>query len=465
MALLTQQALRRYEQSNLYGLIHNFQRQANDDHLIVYRHPIEEGADQQDMRSKNPEKNLRRQRQQQEQERYNSSNEQRVNNDLGLFLGEDPRQLQRPQGGNDYNGGYNGGYAPNTNNQLPSSQEYQTPQNQQINPEPDYQIENDNNSLNSPQMEQNSGGTYFDLNRPNYYGNLNNNSNGYYQPDVPKELPNVTATEQPNRVQVGQGQEQMPETRQLPQPTDSPQQTQPPQAPQTKPTQPDNEPEQTTEQATEQTTEQAPSITYTDANGNEIEKDQIPVDMPNTTEDETSNDEEEQAKDAEISQKKSRVFQEIQGAMNTRKWIESIQQIQLAKKANFDNLPVDHINLIGISNGVSDNTPYRLDLDPMFFKLFKIILIGQNLDITLLARDGNSTEINIAPPDWVKDDSNKDALIDGNYLYSYTDDLDFDKLLETFYRFTYRPVQTKGYTELFITDLPIYPVINKNDDN
>ena len=172
--------------------------------------------------------------------------------------------------------------------------------------------------------------------------------------------------------------------------------------------------------------------------------------------------EEEEIEDVDNSAEKSRIFQEIQGAINTRKWIESIQEIQLAQKANFDNLPLDHIDLIGISNGVSDGQNYRVDLDPMFFKLFKIVLIGQNLDITFLARDGNSTEISIAPPDWVQNDKYKDILIDGNYLYSYTDDLDFDKLMDTLHRFTYRPVQTKGYTELFITDLPIYPLLNKN---
>lgn len=474
MALLTQQALRNYEQSNLYSLIHNFQKQADDDHLIVYRHPINEEADQ-NMRSKNPERNLRRQRR--EQQRYDQNeNDQRVSNDLGSFLGEDTRQLPNSQG-NNYNGNnydYGNDYS-QQNNQLPSPQNYQQQNqgyqqapNQRINAQPDYQIENDSNSLNSPQINQGNAGTYYDLNQPNYYDNLNNNSNGYYQQgqDVPRELPNVTATNKPNQVRVGQ------QSRQLP----SPQQQQNLQEPQElqKDTvvtqQPDEEPE----------TDTTPTITYTDADGNTTEQEEIPVDMPNTNDsdneesysvdstkpeedDRPSNEvEEEEIEDVDNSAEKSRIFQEIQGAINTRKWIESIQEIQLAQKANFDNLPLDHIDLIGISNGVSDGQNYRVDLDPMFFKLFKIVLIGQNLDITFLARDGNSTEISIAPPDWVQNDKYKDILIDGNYLYSYTDDLDFDKLMDTLHRFTYRPVQTKGYTELFITDLPIYPLLNKN---
>ena len=471
MALLTQQALRNYEQSNLYSLIHNFQKQADDDHLIVYRHPINEEADQ-NMRSKNPERNLRRQRR--EQQRYDQNeNDQRVSNDLGSFLGEDTRQLPNSQG-NNYNGNnydYGNDYS-QQNNQLPSPQNYQQQNqgyqqapNQRINAQPDYQIENDSNSLNSPQMNQGNAGTYYDLNQPNYYDNLNNNGNGYYQQgqDVPRELPNVTATNKPNQVRVGQ------QSRQLP----SPQQQQNSQELQKDTVvtqQPDEEPE----------TDTTPTITYTDADGNTTEQEEIPVDMPNTNDsdneesysvdstkpeedDRPSNEvEEEEIEDVDNSAEKSRIFQEIQGAINTRKWIESIQEIQLAQKANFDNLPLDHIDLIGISNGVSDGQNYRVDLDPMFFKLFKIVLIGQNLDITFLARDGNSTEISIAPPDWVQNDKYKDILIDGNYLYSYTDDLDFDKLMDTLHRFTYRPVQTKGYTELFITDLPIYPLLNKN---
>lgn len=470
MALLTQQALRNYEQSNLYSLIHNFQKQADDDHLIVYRHPINEEADQ-NMRSKNPERNLRRQRR--EQQRYDQNeNDQRVSNDLGSFLGEDTRQLPNPQG-NNYNGNnydYGNDYS-QQNNQLPSPQNYQQQNqgyqqapNQRINAQPDYQIENDSNSLNSPQMNQGNAGTYYDLNQPNYYDNLNNNGNGYYQQgqDVPRELPNVTATNKPNQVRVGQ------QPRQLPSPQQSPQQQ--PQKDTVVTQQPDEEPE----------TDTTPTITYTDADGNTTEQEEIPVDMPNTNDsdneesysvdstkpeedDRPSNEvEEEEIEDVDNSAEKSRIFQEIQGAINTRKWIESIQEIQLAQKANFDNLPLDHIDLIGISNGVSDGQNYRVDLDPMFFKLFKIVLIGQNLDITFLARDGNSTEISIAPPDWVQNDKYKDILIDGNYLYSYTDDLDFDKLMDTLHRFTYRPVQTKGYTELFITDLPIYPLLNKN---
>lgn len=476
MALLTQQALRNYEQSSLYSVIHNFQKQADDDHLIVYRHPINEEADQ-NMRSKNPERNLRRQRQ--EQQRYDQNgNDQRVRNDLGSFLGEDTRQLPNPQG-NNYNGNnydYGNDYS-QQNNQLPSPQNYQQQNqgyrqapNQRINAQPDYQIENDSNSLNSPQINQGNAGTYYDLNQPNYYGNLNNNGNGYYQQgqDVPRELPNVTATNQPNQVRVGQ--QQLPESRQLPSPQHSPQQRQ--QIPQ--------EPQQDTQPYEEPETDTTPTITYTDADGNTTEQEEIPVDMPNTNDsdneesysvdstkpeedDRPSNEvEEEEVEDVDNSAEKSRIFQEIQGAINTRKWIESIQEIQLAQKANFDNLPLDHIDLTGISNGVSDGQDYRIDLDPMFFKLFKIVLIGQNLDITLLARDGNSTEISIAPPDWVQNDKYKDILIDGNYLYSYTDDLDFDKLMDTLHRFTYRPVQTKGYTELFITDIPIYPLLNKN---
>lgn len=479
MALLTQQALRNYEQSSLYSIIHNFQKQADDDHLIVYRHPINEEADQ-NMRSKNPERNLRRQRQ--EQQRYDQNgNDQRVRNDLGSFLGEDTRQLPNPQG-NNYNGNnydYGNDYS-QQNNQLPSPQNYQQQNqgyhqapNQRINAQPDYQIENDSNSLNSPQINQGNAGTYYDLNQPNYYGNLNNNGNGYYQQgqDVPRELPNVTATNQPNQVRVGQ--QQFPESRQLPSPQQSPrQQQQIPQEPQ--------EPQQDTQPYEEPETDTTPTITYTDADGNTTEQEEIPVDMPNTNDsdneesysvdstkpeedDRPSNEvEEEEVEDVDNSAEKSRIFQEIQGAINTRKWIESIQEIQLAQKANFDNLPLDHIDLTGISNGVSDGQDYRIDLDPMFFKLFKIVLIGQNLDITLLARDGNSTEISIAPPDWVQNDKYKDILIDGNYLYSYTDDLDFDKLMDTLHRFTYRPVQTKGYTELFITDIPIYPLLNKN---
>lgn len=479
MALLTQQALRNYEQSNLYSVIHNFQKQADDDHLIVYRHPINEEADQ-NMRSKNPERNLRRQRQ--EQQRYDQNgNDQRVRNDLGSFLGEDTRQLPSSQG-NNYNGNnydYGNDYS-QQNNQLPSPQNYQQQNrgyqqapNQRINAQPDYQIENDSNSLNSPQMNQGNAGTYYDLNQPNYYDNLNNNGNGYYQQgqDVPRELPNVTATNKPNQVRVDQ--QQLPDSRQLPSPQHSPQQRQ--QIPQEsqepqQDTQPDEEPEKDT----------TPTITYTDADGNTTGQEKIPVDMPNTNDsdneesysvdstkpeedDRPSNEvEEQEVEDVDNSAEKSRIFQEIQGAINTRKWIESIQEIQLAQKANFDNLPLDHIDLIGISNGVSDGQDYRIDLDPMFFKLFKIVLIGQNLDITLLARDGNSTEISIAPPDWVQNDKYKDILIDGNYLYSYTDDLDFDKLMDTLHRFTYRPVQTKGYTELFITDIPIYPLLNKN---
>lgn len=488
MALLTQQALRNYEQSNLYSVIHNFQKQADDDHLIVYRHPINEEADQ-NMRSKNPERNLRRQRQ--EQQRYDQNgNDQRVRNDLGSFLGEDTRQLPSSQG-NNYNGNnydYANDYS-QQNNQLPNPQNYQQQNqvyhqapNRRINAQPDYQIENDSNSLNSPQMNQENAGTYYDLNQPNYFGNLNNNGNGYYQQgqDVPRELPNVTATNQPNQVRVGQ--QQLSKSRQLPSPQQSPQkqqasqlqspQIQAPQEPQEskQDTQPDEEPE----------TDTTPTITYTDADGNTTEQEKIPVDMPNTNDsdneesysvdstkpeedDRPSNEvEEQEVEDVDNSAEKSRIFTEIQGAINTRKWIESIQEIQLAQKANFDNLPLDHIDLIGISNGVSDGQDYRIDLDPMFFKLFKIVLIGQNLDITLLARDGNSTEISIAPPDWVQNDKYKDILIDGNYLYSYTDDLDFDKLMDTLHRFTYRPVQTKGYTELFITDIPIYPLLNKN---
>lgn len=479
MALLTQQALRNYEQSSLYSVIHNFQKQADDDHLIVYRHPINEEADQ-NMRSKNPERNLRRQRQ--EQQRYDQNgNDQRVRNDLGSFLGEDTRQLPNPQG-NNYNGNnydYGNDYS-QQNNQLPSPQNYQQQNqgyrqapNQRINAQPDYQIENDSNSLNSPQINQGNAGTYYDLNQPNYYGNLNNNGNGYYQQgqDVPRELPNVTATNQPNQVRVGQ--QQLPESRQLPSPQHSPQQRQ--QIPQES-----QEPQQDTQPYEEPETDTTPTITYTDADGNTTEQEEIPVDMPNTNDsdneesysvdstkpeedDRPSNEvEEEEVEDVDNSAEKSRIFQEIQGAINTRKWIESIQEIQLAQKANFDNLPLDHIDLTGISNGVSDGQDYRIDLDPMFFKLFKIVLIGQNLDITLLARDGNSTEISIAPPDWVQNDKYKDILIDGNYLYSYTDDLDFDKLMDTLHRFTYRPVQTKGYTELFITDIPIYPLLNKN---
>ena len=336
-------------------------------------------------------------------------------------------------------------------------------------------------------MNQGNAGTYYDLNQPNYYDNLNNNGNGYYQQgqDVPRELPNVTATNKPNQVRVGQ------QPRQLPSPQQSPQQQQAPQvqAPQQPPQQQQNsqEPQQpqkdtvVTQQPDEEPeTDTTPTITYTDADGNTTEQEEIPVDMPNTNDsdneesysvdstkpeedDRPSNEvEEEEIEDVDNSAEKSRIFQEIQGAINTRKWIESIQEIQLAQKANFDNLPLDHIDLIGISNGVSDGQNYRVDLDPMFFKLFKIVLIGQNLDITFLARDGNSTEISIAPPDWVQNDKYKDILIDGNYLYSYTDDLDFDKLMDTLHRFTYRPVQTKGYTELFITDLPIYPLLNKN---
>lgn len=479
MALLTQQALRNYEQSNLYSLIHNFQKQADDDHLIVYRHPINEEADQ-NMRSKNPERNLRRQRR--EQQRYDQNeNDQRVSNDLGSFLGEDTRQLPSSQG-NNYNGNnydYGNDYS-QQNNQLPSPQNYQQQNqvyhqapNQKINAQPDYQIENDSNSLNSPQMNQEDAGTYYDLNQPNYFGNLNNNGNGYYQQgqDVPRELPNVTATNQPNQVRVGQ--QQLPDSRQLPSPQHSPQQRQ--QIPQES-----QEPQQDTQPDEEPETDTTPTITYTDADGNTTEQEKIPVDMPNTNDsdneesysvdstkpeedDRPSNEvEEEEVEDVDNSAEKSRIFTEIQGAINTRKWIESIQEIQLAQKANFDNLPLDHIDLIGISNGVSDGQDYRIDLDPMFFKLFKIVLIGQNLDITLLARDGNSTEISIAPPDWVQNDKYKDILIDGNYLYSYTDDLDFDKLMDTLHRFTYRPVQTKGYTELFITDIPIYPLLNKN---
>lgn len=479
MALLTQQALRNYEQSSLYSIIHNFQKQADDDHLIVYRHPINEEADQ-NMRSKNPERNLRRQRQ--EQQRYDQNgNDQRVRNDLGSFLGEDTRQLPNPQG-NNYNGNnydYGNDYS-QQNNQLPSPQNYQQQNqgyhqapNQRINAQPDYQIENDSNSLNSPQMNQGNAGTYYDLNQPNYYGNLNNNGNGYYQQgqDVPRELPNVTATNQLNQVRVGQ--QQLPKSHQLPSPQHSPQQRQ--QIPQES-----QEPQQDTQLDEEPETDTTPTITYTDADGNTTGQEEIPVDMPNTNDsdneesysvdstkpeedDRPSNEvEEEEVEDVDNSAEKSRIFQEIQGAINTRKWIESIQEIQLAQKANFDNLPLDHIDLTGISNGVSDGQDYRIDLDPMFFKLFKIVLIGQNLDITLLARDGNSTEISIAPPDWVQNDKYKDILIDGNYLYSYTDDLDFDKLMDTLHRFTYRPVQTKGYTELFITDIPIYPLLNKN---
>lgn len=497
MALLTQQALRNYEQSNLYSLIHNFQKQADDDHLIVYRHPINEEADQ-NMRSKNPERNLRRQRR--EQQRYDQNeNDQRVSNDLGSFLGEDTRQLPNPQG-NNYNGNnydYGNDYS-QQNNQLPSPQNYQQQNqgyqqapNQRINAQPDYQIENDSNSLNSPQMNQGNAGTYYDLNQPNYYDNLNNDGNGYYQQgqEVPRELPNVTATNKPNQVRVGQ--QRLSESRQLPSPQQSPQQQQAPQvqAPQQPPQQQQipQEPQEpqkdtvVTQQPDEEPeTDTTPTITYTDADGNTTEQEEIPVDMPNTNDsdneesysvdstkpeedDRPSNEvEAEEIEDVDNSAEKSRIFQEIQGAINTRKWIESIQEIQLAQKANFDNLPLDHIDLIGISNGVSDGQNYRVDLDPMFFKLFKIVLIGQNLDITLLARDGNSTEISIAPPDWVQNDKYKDILIDGNYLYSYTDDLDFDKLMDTLHRFTYRPVQTKGYTELFITDLPIYPLLDKN---
>src|SRR5699024_3633241 len=322
-------------------------------------------------------------------------------------------------------------------------------------------------------MNQGNAGTYYYLNQPNYYDNLNNNGNGYYQQgqDVPRELPNVTATNKPNQVRVDQ--QQLPDSRQLPSPQHSPQQRQ--QIPQEsqepqQDTQPDEEPEKDT----------TPTITYTDADGNTTGQEKIPVDMPNTNDsdneesysvdstkpeedDRPSNEvEEQEVEDVDNSAEKSRIFQEIQGAINTRKWIESIQEIQLAQKANFDNLPLDHIDLIGISNGVSDGQDYRIDLDPMFFKLFKIVLIGQNLDITLLARDGHSTEISIAPPDCVQNDKYKDILIDGNYMYSYTDDLDFDKLMDTLHRFTYRPVQTKGYTELFITDIPIYPLLNKN---
>lgn len=496
MALLTQQALRRYEQSNLYGLIHNFQKKADDDHLIVYRHPIEEqqGEDQ-GMRSKNPEKNLRRQRQQ--QQRYNQAGNQRVTNDLGNFLGENTRQLPSPQG-NNYNG-YNGGYAPN--NQLPSPQgQNSNGGGQQINPQPDYQIEDDPNSLNSPQFSptQSNENTnnYFNLNNPNYYSNLNNNGNGYYGGQT-KELPNVTATNEPNQVPVGQGQVQ----RQLPSPQQNVQQGQQQQMPQQQMPQqqqmqqPEAPRQDTVVTEPDEEQEQQPSnptITYTDENGNTTEQEEIPIDMPNVSQDngeedttdnteesdnysvdttapqdepQVSNEDEEEAEEeADNSEEKSRIFQEIQGAINTRKWVESVQQIKLAQKANFNNMPLDHLDLVGISNGVSDNKPYRVDLDPMFFKLFQIILIGQNLDITLLARDGNSTEISIAPPDWVKTDKYKDMLIDGNYLYSYTEDLDFDKLMQTLYRFTYRPVQTKGYTELFITDLPIYPVLNKDNN-
>ena len=62
--------------------------------------------------------------------------------------------------------------------------------------------------------------------------------NGYYQQgqDVPRELPNVTATNKPNQVRVGQ------QPRQLPSPQQSPQQQQAPQvqAPQQPPQQQQN---------------------------------------------------------------------------------------------------------------------------------------------------------------------------------------------------------------------------------
>lgn len=435
MPILNKRTIQQYEATRLYSIIHNFQKNADDDHLIVYRHPIEEEGSSEDMRSKNREKNIRRQ-EQDNRRNYPQSGNQRVANDLGNFLGGG-NQLPAPNQQPDYNTNYGNDYgyqqSNNRYNQLP-----QPNNTQRINPTPDYQVEQDVNSLNSPQQQEPNGNTnYFDLNDPNYYNNLNNSGSGYYQNQQQPQL------EAPQKQQ--------------------------------------SEPEPQQDEAT---------ITYTDANGNPTSQEEVPVDMPNVNdndEDDTytvesnapqenvaqeeaikpvQEDEPEQVQEPEYdnSAEKSRIFQEIQASINTRKWVESIQEIQLAQKANFNNMPIDHIDLVGITNGVSDNTPYRIDLDPMFFKLFKIILIGQNLDITLLARDGNSTEINIAPPDWLQNDNYKDLLIDGNYLYSYDPNLDFDKLLETLYRFTYRPVQTKGYTELFITDLPIYPIMHKDDD-
>lgn len=477
MPILNQKLIRQYETSKLYSIIHNFQKKADDEHLIVYRHPIEkeqEESSEDNMRSKNREKNIRRQ--EQNRSNYNQNNNERVANDLGNFLGGN--SLPAPNGNQQYQNNYQGGNygynnIPQQGNQLPQSTNQLPEPTQNINPQPDYQVENNDNSLNSPSMQEPpaNNSNYFDLNQPNYYQNqpntINNQNNYYQQPN--QELPQQEYPQQ----QMPQPQEQVTET---------------PAPAQIQAEQPNQEEVQPQPEQTEPNTENA-TVTYTDENGNTTEQDTIPVDLPNTntvdTPDNTgeenaaansaikpiNNDnestvtqpDEDEEEEYDNSEEKSRIFQEIQNSINTRKWIESIQEIQLAQKANFDNLPIDHIDLVGISNGVSDHTNYRIDLDPMFFKLFKIILIGQNLDITLLARDGNSTEINIAPPDWVQNDKYKDVLIDGNYLYSYDENLDFDKLLKTLYRFTYRPVQTKGYTELFITDLPIYPIARKGN--
>ena len=146
----------------------------------------------------------------------------------------------------------------------------------------------------------------------------------------------------------------------------------------------------------------------------------------------------------------STILSEIESATSIAELIEQVYQTQVdTHPHNFDQLPVEKINLINLEEG-TDNS--YLPLDQELFHTVDSVMIGEYQDILIIFRDG--TPLHLAPKAWLTNADAKELLINQKYEFAYTD-LDMKDFQDVLTTVSSTIINNSKYTQYMIDFLPI----------
>lgn len=146
----------------------------------------------------------------------------------------------------------------------------------------------------------------------------------------------------------------------------------------------------------------------------------------------------------------SSILTEIKSATNIANIIKQAYQTQVdTHPHNFDQLPVEKINLTNLKDGTNNS---YLPIDQELFHSVDSVLIGEYQDILIIFRDG--TPLHFAPETWLTSDDAKALLINQNYEFAYTD-LDMQSFREVLNTVSSTIINNPKYTQYMIDFLPI----------
>lgn len=143
--------------------------------------------------------------------------------------------------------------------------------------------------------------------------------------------------------------------------------------------------------------------------------------------------------------KKELIYQEVQKAAQDVKWIKQSHAFEFAFKNDLAKLPLNKLSLFSID----DNSEAYIPLNTILLNHLGSVVIGKELYILLLFRDGKI--IQIAPKSWL---SQKDNLKNNGFNYYY-DKLDMTKLLTTLKKLSASITPSDKFTEFWLKYAPI----------